>query len=143
MPDIRQLRRFIAIANEKSFRRAAARLHVSQPPLSHSIHKLEDEIGTPLFVRDRRHVELTKAGVVFLERAKPTEVYEPICNKAEQSMLFAEYTSAFELLEREDASAKKAFAALAKKYPNDGLAQFHLSRLKSGQTGATIELQQK
>lgn len=70
MPDIRQLRRFIAIANEKSFRRAAARLHVTQPPLSHSIRKLEDEIGTPLFVRDRRHVELTKAGVVFLERAK-------------------------------------------------------------------------
>lgn len=70
MPDIRQLQRFVAVADERNFRRAAARLHVSQPPLSDSIRQLEDEIGTALFVRDRRRVELTRAGEVLLERAR-------------------------------------------------------------------------
>ena len=70
MPDIRQLQRFIAVAEERNFRRAAARLHVSQPPLSESIRKLEAELGTPLFERTRRRVALTKAGEVFLDRAR-------------------------------------------------------------------------
>ncbi len=70
MPDIRQLERFIAVAKERSFRRAAAQLHISQPPLSDAIRKLEAEIGTPLFLRDRHRVELTRAGEVFLGRAE-------------------------------------------------------------------------
>jgi DNA-binding transcriptional LysR family regulator len=45
-------------------------LHVSQPPLSDSIRQLEDEIGSPLLSRSRRHVELTKAGQVFFQRAQ-------------------------------------------------------------------------
>ncbi|MDD9878562.1 MAG: LysR family transcriptional regulator [Magnetovibrio sp.] len=70
MPDVRQLERFVAVAEERNFRRAAARLHVSQPPLSDSIRQLEREIGAPLLIRDRRRVELTKAGEVFLDRAE-------------------------------------------------------------------------
>ncbi len=70
MPDIRQLERFIAVARERSFRRAAAQLHISQPPLSDAIRKLEEEIGTPLFLRDRHRVELTRAGEVFVGRAE-------------------------------------------------------------------------
>lgn len=70
MPDIRQLERFIAVAKEGSFRRAAAQLHISQPPLSEAIRKLEEEIGTPLFLRDRHRVEMTRAGEVFLGRAE-------------------------------------------------------------------------
>ncbi|MCG8546115.1 MAG: LysR substrate-binding domain-containing protein [Alphaproteobacteria bacterium] len=70
MPDFRQLQRFIAVAEERNFRRAAALLHVSQPPLSESIRKLEEELGTPLFERTRRRVALTKAGEIFLSRAR-------------------------------------------------------------------------
>ena len=70
MPDIRQLRRFVAVAAEKNFRRAAAQLHISQPPLSDSIRQLEETVGVPLLLRDRRRVELTRAGEVFLERAQ-------------------------------------------------------------------------
>jgi DNA-binding transcriptional LysR family regulator len=70
MPDIRQMQRFVAVAEYRSFRRAAASLHVSQPPLSISIRNLEDEIDVQLLLRDRKSVELTKAGEIFLERAK-------------------------------------------------------------------------
>jgi adenylate cyclase len=81
--------------------------------------------------------------LILKGKTQATEVYEPICNEAEQSELFAKYASAFDLLEREEAGAKAAFSALAKEFPDDGLTQFHLSRLNSGQTGAVIELQSK
>ena len=70
MPDIRQMQRFVAVAEQRSFRRAAAYLNVSQPPLSISIRNLENEIGVQLVLRDRKRVELTKAGEIFLERAR-------------------------------------------------------------------------
>ena len=70
MPDISQLQRFVVVATERNFRCAAARLHVSQPPLSESILQLEKEVGSPLLLRTRPHVELTRPGEVMLERAR-------------------------------------------------------------------------
>ena len=56
MPDIRQMQRFVAVAEQRSFRRAAAYLNVSQPPLSISIRNLENEIGVQLVLRDRKEL---------------------------------------------------------------------------------------
>ena len=60
--ELRQLRQFVAVADLMSFRRAAERLHMAQPPLSVAIHKLEDELGAELFERRGRTIRLTPAG---------------------------------------------------------------------------------
>lgn len=68
--ELRHVRYFIAVAEHLNFRKAAQQLHVAQPPLSRQIRQLEEYLGVPLFVRDKRKVELTKAGHAFLEEGR-------------------------------------------------------------------------
>jgi len=68
--DLRQLRYFIAVAEHLSYAKASQQLHVSVSPLSRQVRQLEDEFGVRLFARDRRRVELTDAGRMFLQEAK-------------------------------------------------------------------------
>jgi len=68
--ELRHLRYFIAVAEELHFTRAAERLHIGQPPLSHAIQVLESDVGAQLFERTKRSVRLTGAGALFLADAR-------------------------------------------------------------------------
>ncbi len=83
MIELRQFKQFIAVAEELSFRRAAERLNMAQPPLTSTIQRIEDEIGTTLIERTNRITRLTEAGQIFLKEARRT------VEQAERAMLAA------------------------------------------------------
>ncbi len=68
--DVHALRYFVEVARHQNFTRASEALHVTQPAISKMVRALEEELGTPLLLRERRRVRLTDAGRIVLERAQ-------------------------------------------------------------------------
>ena len=68
--DIKQLKYFIAIAEEGSISKAAKRLHMAQPPLSQQLKAMESELGVELFERSTRKLEITSSGQAMYHKAK-------------------------------------------------------------------------
>jgi DNA-binding transcriptional LysR family regulator len=69
--ELRHLRYFVAVAEERNFTRAAERLHIAQPPLSRQMQQLEEMLGVELIEKGSRPLRLTEAGQFFLAHAKP------------------------------------------------------------------------
>lgn len=69
--ELRHLRYFVAVAEERNFTRAAERLHIAQPPLSRQMQQLEETLGVQLIEKGSRPLRLTEAGQFFLAHAKP------------------------------------------------------------------------
>jgi LysR family transcriptional regulator, benzoate and cis,cis-muconate-responsive activator of ben and cat genes len=69
--ELRHLRYFVAVAEERNFTRAAERLHIAQPPLSRQIQQLEEDLGVTLIEKGVRPLRLTEAGAFFLAHARP------------------------------------------------------------------------
>lgn len=80
--ELRHLRSFMAIAEELSFRKAAAKLHVAQPALSRQMAQLEESIGYPLFDRRKRRIKLTAAGEFFY--AKLPKLFNELAETIQQ-----------------------------------------------------------
>ena len=68
--ELRHLRYFVAVAEQRNFTRAAEKLFIAQPPLTRAIKQLEEEIGANLFIRKARGLELTSGGAYFLTHAQ-------------------------------------------------------------------------
>lgn len=82
--DIRVMRYFLAVAEEKNITRAAERLHIAQPSLSKQLMELERELGKQLLIRGKKQITLTEEGVLLRKRAE--EIIE-LLEKTEQELL--------------------------------------------------------
>lgn len=116
--ELRTLRYFVAVAEELHFGRAAARLHMSQPPLSRAIQQLEADLGTPLFRRSSGGVSLTAAGSALLKEARALlEQTEQIRARVAAAAGTATLTVGI-LSDSQDPDISRLAAAYRRRHPN-------------------------
>ncbi|MDQ7990740.1 MAG: LysR substrate-binding domain-containing protein [Candidatus Dactylopiibacterium sp.] len=89
--EIRQLKYFIVVAEEGNISRAAARLHISQPPLTRHIQNLEETLGFQVFRRTTSGVELTQAGALLLEHARDIKAHVELASQQAKRVAAGQY----------------------------------------------------
>lgn len=112
--DLRLLRYFVAVVDEGHIGRAAARLHMTQPPLSRAIRRLESDVGSPLLVRTPAGVRSTGTGTVLYEEARELLAHaEAVRERVAGTAVLTIGTLAGSV----DADASRAAAAFREAYP--------------------------
>jgi len=138
--EFRVLKYFVTVAEELNITRAAEKLNISQPPLSNQIKNLEDELGTTLFARGKRHLKLTESGQLLYRHAK--EILSLAENTSNEIKLMGKGmngTIAIGLVEGSAPDiASKWIESFMKEYPDikfrimDGNSDELIERLRSG-----------
>src|SRR5260370_222891 len=93
--ELRHLRYFVAVAEERNFTRAAERLHMAQPPLSRSIQQLEETLEVQLFQRDSRPLKLPETGKFFYPHALQWLAQTPVLESTTDPVKQAWWSSQF------------------------------------------------
>ncbi|MBR1919776.1 MAG: LysR family transcriptional regulator [Spirochaetales bacterium] len=138
--EFRVLKYFVTVAEELNITRAAEKLNISQPPLSNQIKNLEDELGTTLFVRGKRHLKLTESGQLLYRHAKEIlSLAEKTSNEIKLMGKGMNGTIAIGLVEGSAPDiASKWIESFMKEYPDikfrimDGNSDELIERLRSG-----------
>jgi DNA-binding transcriptional LysR family regulator len=143
-PDLRRLRYFVAVAEERHFGRAATRLHMTTPPLSQRIAELEESLGLQLFERTSRRVTLTPAGERLLEEARAVLRAMDRFTATAGELATAPATWTLGYCHGSEPAVMRAIAALHTSRPDvvvraDGLTSLRvLDRVRAGATSVGI-----
>jgi DNA-binding transcriptional LysR family regulator len=143
-PDLRRLRYFVAVAEERHFGRAAARLHMTTPPLSQRIAELEESLGLQLFERTSRRVTLTPEGERLLDEARAVLQAMDRFTATAGELAAAPATLTLGYCHGSEAAVMRAIATLHTSRPDvivraDGLTSLRiLDRVRTGTIAAGI-----
>lgn len=136
--DLRTLRYFVAIAQEKSFTAAAEKLFVTQPTLSRQIAELEDELGQKLFDRTTRRIELTEKGVFLFHQAQ--SILELVERTKREAMSTKELAGDLVIAAGETPAIEPVAEAIQRFQAEHPLVRVHLRSARAQEAASSLRM---